>query len=249
VEFTNTHIVALRRHDPSYHALTACYDYFVPDATPLVWCLNRAGAGLRDRVYGPTFMRHLLTTSPADCRHYFLGGSEECGRRLIASVRQWNPQVRIVGSAHDRCLPEGVLEGAAEARVNDELRSLEPDVIWVGLGTPKQDAWVRRHKPMLSRGVLLSVGFAFDVNAGTKPDAPAWLQRLGLTWLFRLASEPRRLLGRYAKYNSLFVWYLLRDSLCGSAIAPLAGPEPPCASGHPGTGSASNRGEILNPEP
>jgi N-acetylglucosaminyldiphosphoundecaprenol N-acetyl-beta-D-mannosaminyltransferase len=224
-EFTNTHIVTLRRHDPAYRELTSCYDYFVPDATPLVWCLNRLGAGLRDRVYGPAFMRHFLTTSPPDCRHYLLGGSAECGLRLAAAAREWNPGIQIVGSAHDRCLPDGTLEGTAEARVLEELRELKPDIIWVGLGTPKQDAWVQRHKPRLSRGVILSVGFAFDVNAGMKPDAPPWMQGIGLTWLFRLASEPRRLFGRYLKYNSLFLWYLLWDGLRGRAFAPAQDPD------------------------
>jgi N-acetylglucosaminyldiphosphoundecaprenol N-acetyl-beta-D-mannosaminyltransferase len=220
VEFTNTHIVSFRRHNAEYRRLTSCYDYFVPDATPLVWCLNRLGAQLKDRVYGPTFMRHFLTVSPPGCRHYLLGGSAECGRLLVAAARQWNPGLQIVGSAHDHCLPDGTLEGAAESRVLRELQDLHPDIIWVGLGTPKQDRWVQRHKPQLPRGVILSVGFAFDVNAGTKPDAPTWMQRSGLTWLFRMGSEPRRLFGRYLKYNSLFIWYLLWDGLRGRALKP-----------------------------
>ena len=213
VEFANTQIVTLRRHDAAYRQMTDAYDYFVPDATPLIWCLNRLGAGLKDRVYGPAFMRHCLTRSPAETRHYLLGGSHECGERLRAAARAWNPHVNIVGSAHDACRPDGQLEGEAEARVMRELHDLAPDFIWVGLGTPKQDAWVQRNKSRLAQGVILSVGFAFDVNAGTKPDAPGWMQRAGLTWLFRLGNEPRRLLGRYLKYNTLFLLYLARDGL------------------------------------
>ncbi len=207
LEFTNTHIVTLRRHDPDFRELTSGYDFFIPDATPLVWCLNRQGAGLRDRVYGPTFMRECLERTTPEYRHYLLGGSEECGERL----RRRFPRARFVGGYHGRCDLEGRLAGPDDDRVRAELKRLQPDFIWVGLGTPKQDAWVRRNKPHLARGVLLSVGFAFDVNAGTKPDAPPWMQRLGLTWLFRLASEPRRLLGRYLKFNTLFLYYLLRD--------------------------------------
>jgi len=221
VEFTNTHIVTLRRHDPKYRALTSCYDLFVPDATPLVWCLNGLGAGLRDRVYGPTFFRHCLTETPDSYRHYLLGGSAACGQRLQASICEWNSAARVVGRAHDRCDFEGQLEGAADNRVLQELRELEPDFIWVGLGTPKQDAWVARHRALLRRGLILSVGFAFDVNAGLKPDAPAWMQRRGLTWLHRLASEPRRLAGRYFQYNSLFLAYLLWDGLRGRAFRPV----------------------------
>jgi N-acetylglucosaminyldiphosphoundecaprenol N-acetyl-beta-D-mannosaminyltransferase len=214
-EFTNTQIVTMRRHDVAYRQLTECYDYFVPDATPLIWCLNWLGAGMKDRVYGPAFMRYFLEHSPAGCRHYLLGGSEECGRRLKEAARAWNPAIEIVGSAHDRCLVDGRLEGAAEARVMRELEELEPDIIWVGLGTPKQDYWVEKHRGLLKRGMVLSVGFAFDVNAGTKPDAPLWMQKLGLTWLFRMLSEPRRLVGRYFKYNSLFLWYLFWDGVRG----------------------------------
>ncbi|MGI9172835.1 MAG: WecB/TagA/CpsF family glycosyltransferase, partial [Chthoniobacterales bacterium] len=83
----------------------------------------------------------------------------------------------------------------------------------VGLGTPKQQEWIHRHKVKIPRGLLLAVGFAFDVNAGMKKDAPAWMQRVGLTWVFRAWSEPRRLLTRYLRYNSLFLYYLAHDAL------------------------------------
>ena len=96
-----------------------------------------------------------------------------------------------------------------------EINSLSPDFIWIGLGTPKQQAWIHRHKASIKRGVILAVGFAFDVNAGTKADAPAWMQRRGLTWMFRILSEPRRLLGRYLRYNTLFLFYLAKEAFAG----------------------------------
>ena len=114
-------------------------------------------------------------------------------------------------------MPDGALEGEAERQVIDEINRLAPDYVWVGFGTPKQHAWLKRHKRLIRRGVILTVGFAFDVNAGMKPDAPAWMQRLGLTWVFRLCSEPRRLLTRYTRYNFLFLWYLCTDGLKGRA--------------------------------
>jgi N-acetylglucosaminyldiphosphoundecaprenol N-acetyl-beta-D-mannosaminyltransferase len=180
---------------------------------PLVWCLNRAGAGLRDRVYGPTFMRRFLETVPAGTTHYLLGGSEECGARLREIFAQRNPNVRFVGSFHGRCDENGVLEGAAETEVVEEINRVSPDFIWVGFGTPKQQAWVRQRKHLIRRGVILTVGFAFDANAGMKPDAPPWMQRIAFTWLHRLCSEPRRLGPRYLKWNSLFLYYLLWDGL------------------------------------
>jgi N-acetylglucosaminyldiphosphoundecaprenol N-acetyl-beta-D-mannosaminyltransferase len=180
---------------------------------PLIWCLNAAGAGLKDRVYGPTFMRKFLEIAPRDCTHYLLGGSEECGAKL----RQKFPDTRFIGAFHGKCHADGLLEGAAESDVLVEINRLSPDFVWVGFGTPKQQAWVKRHKHLIHRGVILTVGFAFDVNAGMKPDAPPWMQRLGLTWVFRFWSEPRRLGPRYIRYNFLFLWYLLRDGLIGKA--------------------------------
>jgi N-acetylglucosaminyldiphosphoundecaprenol N-acetyl-beta-D-mannosaminyltransferase len=217
LEFVNTHIVTLHRHDPAFRETMSFYDHLLPDGMPLVWCLNRAGAGLRDRVYGPTFMRKFLETCPANATHYLLGGSAECGARLREIFTRRNPNVKFAGSFHGRCDADGRLEGAAEQAVVDEINRLSPDFIWVGFGTPKQQAWAGRHKLLIKRGVILTVGFAFDANAGLKPDAPPWMQRAGLTWLYRLVTEPRRLGPRYFKYNSLFLFYLLRDGLCGRA--------------------------------
>ncbi len=211
LDFANTQIVTLRRHEPAFRELTGAYDYFPPDGMPLVWCLNRAGAGLRDRVYGPAFMREFLAGVPPNFTHYLVGGSEECGARLRHRFEQLNPGIKFVGAFHGKCHVDGLLDGEAEANLVAELKQLSPDFIWVGFGTPKQQAWVKKHKHLLGRGVILTVGFAFDVNAGLKPDAPPWMQRWGLTWVYRLGSEPRRLGPRYLKYNFLFLYYLLRD--------------------------------------
>jgi N-acetylglucosaminyldiphosphoundecaprenol N-acetyl-beta-D-mannosaminyltransferase len=215
VDFSNTQIVTLRRQDPAFRELTERFDYFIPDGMPLVWCLNRQGAGLRDRVYGPTFMRRCVLESSPEVSHYFLGGSPVCLERLQQTFRDRRPPLRIAGAHH------GYFKAEDEPRLVEEINRLSPDFIWVGLGTPKQQAWIHRHKTSLRRGVVFAVGFAFDVNAGTKPDAPLWMQRAGLTWVFRLASEPRRLAVRYLRYNSLFLGYLLWDGLRGRAFAPV----------------------------
>jgi N-acetylglucosaminyldiphosphoundecaprenol N-acetyl-beta-D-mannosaminyltransferase len=209
VDFTNTHIVTLRRHDPAFREITACFDYFVPDAMPLIWVLNRKGGQMRDRVYGPTFMRRCVVASGPPFTHYFLGGSPECLTRLQEFFARAVPGLRVVGARDGYFPPE------AEAGIIEEINRLSPDFIWVGLGTPKQQEFIRRHKSALRRGVVFAVGFAFDVNAGTKKDAPAWMQRMGLTWFYRMSTEPRRLVPRYLKYNSLFLGYLLRDLFSG----------------------------------
>lgn len=221
VEFVNTQIVTMQRHEPAFAATMRAYDDQVPDGMPLVWGLNRAGAGLRDRVYGPTFMRRFLEKVPSGTTHYLLGGSEDCGAKLKAVFTRLNPQVNFVGSFHGWCQADGTLQGEADQAIIEEINSLSPDFVWVGFGTPKQQAWAQRHKNQIKRGVILTVGFAFDANAGLKPDAPGWMQRLGLTWLYRLCSEPRRLGPRYFKWNSLFLFYLLRDALRGQAWGKL----------------------------
>lgn len=203
IDFTNTHIVTLRRQSAPFRESTSRFDHFVPDGMPLIWCLNARGARLRDRVYGPTFMRRCLEQTPAPWKHYFLGGSTEC---LAALRRRFGPVVEIVGAHHGYFSPE------EEPNILAEINRLAPDFIWVGLGTPKQQEWIHRHKPLLRRGVVFAVGFAFDVNAGLKKDAPAWMQRAGLTWAFRVFSEPRRLFARYLRHNALFLYYLAKDA-------------------------------------
>lgn len=203
IDFTNTRIVTARRADPAFREVTSRFDYFIPDGMPLVWCLNRRGAQLRDRVYGPTFMRCCLEASPAPWRHYLLGGSQDC----LAALRERFASQQIVGAHH------GYFSEKDEPEIIEQINRLAPDFIWVGLGTPKQQEWIHHYKSQVVRGVLLAVGFAFDVNGGLKKDAPDWMQRAGLTWAFRLLSEPRRLFSRYLRYNSLFLYYLAKDAL------------------------------------
>jgi len=211
VDFTNTQIVTMRRHEPPFREITSRFDFFVPDSTPLIWCLNLRGKKLAARTYGPAFMRHCVLNSPAPFTHYLLGGSAECLAKLQSIFLTLNPRVKIVGARN------GYFKQAEEAVILEEINQLAPDFIWVGLGTPKQQDWIHRNKGLIRRGVILAVGFAFDVNAGTKPDAPVWMQQLGLTWFYRLCSEPRRLIPRYLKYNSLFLGYLVWDGIRGRA--------------------------------
>ncbi len=211
VDFTNTHIVTMRRHEIEFRELTARFDYFIPDGMPLIWCLNRQGAKLRDRVYGPTFMRHCLLASPAPFTHYFLGGNDECVRRLKEFFVGQDPRVQIIGARNGYFKPED------EAQIIEEINRLSPDFVWIGLGTPKQQSWVHKYKGQIRRGVVLAVGFAFDVNAGMKPDAPMWMQRRGLTWVHRMSSEPSRLGPRYLRHNFWFLFYLFWDGIRGKA--------------------------------
>jgi N-acetylglucosaminyldiphosphoundecaprenol N-acetyl-beta-D-mannosaminyltransferase len=207
VDLSNTQVVTMRRHQPEFRQTTSRFDFFLPDGMPLIWCLNQKGAHLRDRVYGPKFMRHCMIQSPAPYTHYLFGASQDTLDRLRETLIAQQPALRIVGSHVGYFRPD------EEQTIVQEINFLSPDFIWVGLGTPKQQDWIYRNKSQIRRGILFAVGFAFDVNAGSKKDAPDWMQRRGLTWLFRVLSEPRRLLARYLKYNTLFLFYLIAEMM------------------------------------
>ena len=205
LDFTNVQIVAMRRTEAAFREITANVDAFIPDSEVLRWAVNWRGGQLAARVYGPDFLAHAIRHTAPGTRHFFLGGSADCLSKLLSNIQRLNPSMQIVGSQN------GYFGDSLNEQVLARILETDPDFIWVGLGTPKQQAWIHRNKSRFTKGVLLAVGFAFDVNAGTKKDAPRFLQKIGLTWLFRLCSEPRRLFGRYLKYNSLFLWYLGRQ--------------------------------------
>jgi len=208
VDFTNVHIVTMRRTDRSFAADTTEVDWYVPDSQILKWAVNLRGGSMPERVYGPDFLAHAVRHCSADTTHYFLGASQECLELLLEKLREARPDLKIVGSHN------GYFGDDKNDEIIADIEARDPDFIWVGLGTPKQQAWINTHKSRFSRGALLAVGFAFDVNAGTKKDAPGWMGKAGLTWLYRLASEPRRLFGRYFYYNSLFL-IKLAAQMCG----------------------------------
>ena len=198
------------------HTVMACQDdaelrsavlgasFTVPDGQPLVWALNALGHRLPDRVYGPTLMdRAMQRTAATGSRHYLYGGRNHGAlAELARALRLRHPGVEIVGG---HCPPFRAPTAAEEAAVIDEINRSRADVVWVGIGVPKQEKWMARMRDGLDAPVLIGVGAAFDFHAGLIPQAPDALQRLGLEWAFRLSQEPRRLWRRYLRYNPRFV--------------------------------------------
>ena len=212
VEFCNTQVISMRRMDPAFIEATRVFDYFLPDGMPLIWCLRAKGVVMTDRVYGPAFMNHALRHE-TQLRHYFMGGSEITSQKLVAEAQRLSEgRFQLAGANHRYSKP------ADSPAIVEEINRLSPDVIWVGLGTPKQQQWIHDNKHLIQRGVILAVGFAFDVNAGTKRDAPRWMQQRGITWLFRLSQEPSRLLGRYLRYNSWFLRLIFVDVVKAASL-------------------------------
>jgi len=206
----NTHLVALARHRVDFGVVLGKFDLLLPDGMPLVWAIRRKGVELKDRVYGPYFMMEALKLLPRPWRHFFFGGTESCLRELTAAVKQAQPEVEIVGTLSP---PFRAWTEKDEEEFASIIRSSGADFIWVALGGDRQERWIEKNLKRHSKGIFLAVGDAFELLAGRRAFAPRWMQRAGLTWLYRLCQEPRRLLIRYLKYNSLFVYYSLMEKI------------------------------------
>ncbi|MBF0531697.1 MAG: WecB/TagA/CpsF family glycosyltransferase [Candidatus Omnitrophica bacterium] len=202
--------IVCAQDDPEYKKVVNAAAMVTPDGMPVVW-LGRWQGRRVQRVYGPDFMRAVIETGQDQgIRHYFYGGTEQTLRKLTDNIRRDFPRARIAGS----WAPEMIKIKEIEKReILDKINAADPDILWIGLGSPKQDFWMAAHRGLLSVPVMAGVGAAFDFLAGVKPQAPRWLQRAGLEWLFRLSCEPRRLGKRYLVGNARFIYFLLRGVL------------------------------------
>jgi N-acetylglucosaminyldiphosphoundecaprenol N-acetyl-beta-D-mannosaminyltransferase len=198
------HVLMVGRHDPETRAALRGASLVVPDGRPLVWALNLLGARLEDRVYGPELtVRYCRRAAERGHRVWLYGGATpaalaELERVLVARF----PGIRVAGGISP---PHRPLTEAEERELAERIDADSPDVVWVGIGAPKQELWMARMRPLLEAPVLAGVGAAFDFIAGRKRQAPAWMQRSGLEWAFRLSQDPRRLGPRYLRYNPAFV--------------------------------------------
>lgn len=180
-----------------------------PDGMPLVWCSHAAGAAHVRRVYGPDLMLDVLEAGlPFGWRHYFYGGAEGVAEELADRLGARFGGLVVAGTYSPPFRP---LTEAESAAVVERLNGSGADVIWVGLSTPKQERWMAQHRPLLQAPVLVGVGAAFDFHAGRVRQAPAWVQRAGMEWAFRLLMEPRRLWRRYLRNNPAFVLRIVRN--------------------------------------
>lgn len=174
-----------------------------PDGMPLVW-LGPRGV---ERVYGPDLMLAVCDTGRAvGLRHFLFGGQPDVAETLRERLIARFPGLEIVGTLTP---PFGAADAIDPALLRAEIARTRPDVIWVGLGSPKQERFMAQHWRELETGVLIGVGAAFDFHSGRVRQAPRWMQRSGFEWLFRLATEPRRLGWRYLRTNPLFVAHVL----------------------------------------
>ena len=183
---------------------------------PLVWAVNMLGEQLEDRVYGPELMlRYSDRCADRGHRVWLYGGRDQGSlAQLALSLRRRHPGIQIVGGYSPPFRP---LTREEEDRLIEQVNEAKPDVLWVGIGVPKQEKWMARMRAALDVPVMCGVGAAFDFHAGRISQAPTWMQEHGMEWLYRIAQEPRRLLPRYLWFNPRFVISVARQLLAQRA--------------------------------
>lgn len=209
----NVHMLMEANDSAEFRKIVNEADLVTPDGMPLVWMMRLKGVHGQPRVYGPTLMLHVLDAATrSGVPVGFYGGAPETLDLLIKRM-----QARYVGLnvAFSCSPPFRDLSSEEDADIVQKVRQSGARILFVGLGCPRQEMWMARHSGTID-AVMLGVGAAFDFLAGIKPQSPAWIQSLGLEWLFRLSTEPRRLWKRYLYYNPRFVLLAVADLLTGS---------------------------------
>lgn len=195
---------------PDFLGIAEKADMVLPDGMPLVR-LGRARGLAVERCYGPDLMARMCRDGVRNgFRHFFYGGTPDMLDQLRTRLEEEYPGIVIAGMMAP---PFRELTAGEEQQVAEEINTASPDIVWVGLGTLKQERWMARMRSRLQPPLLIGVGAAFPFHAGVVPQAPRWMMACALEWLFRLWAEPRRLWRRYLLGNPRFVWLLARDGL------------------------------------
>jgi N-acetylglucosaminyldiphosphoundecaprenol N-acetyl-beta-D-mannosaminyltransferase len=204
------HALMMAQHDAATRAALEGATLVVPDGKPLVWALNALGEQLPDRVYGPELTaRYCARCERLGHRVWLYGGeTPEALEQLTAALRTRHPDLLIAGGWSP---PHRPLTAEEERDVAVRIDSDGADVVWVGIGAPRQEQWMARMRPRLEAPVLAGVGAAFDFLAGRKRQAPGWMQDRGLEWAFRITQDPIRLGPRYLRHNPAFVLAFARQ--------------------------------------
>ena len=185
-------------NDPALLPIFNAAGMVTPDGMAVVWLLILKGQKQVGRVYGPDLLAAACEHGlPKGYRHYFYGGAPGVAEKLVEKLSKHFPNLQVAGIFTPPFRP---MSPAEDEEVIRQINSAQADIIWVGLSSPKQELWMHAHLGKLNAPIMVGVGAAFDFLSGTKPQAPLWIQRNGLEWLFRFASEPARLWPRYRQY-------------------------------------------------
>jgi len=212
VTFSNVHMLVEGTRSDSFFEVLQKSDMNCPDGKPLVWYgRSKVGKENVDQVCGPDFLPAFCeATADLNLRHFFYGGAEGVAAKAAQMLQQRIPGVAIAGVYSP---PFRTLTGEEKEEIVRSINDARPDVLWVCLGCPKQEAWIDEFRSKLDVPVLLAVGLAIDILAGTRDRAPSIMRRMGLEWFYRLCREPRRLWRRYLVYNSIFLYRVLAEML------------------------------------
>jgi N-acetylglucosaminyldiphosphoundecaprenol N-acetyl-beta-D-mannosaminyltransferase len=211
IAVTGMHGVAEANRDPEIRRVLKASSLVVPDGMPLVWLGRWHGYDLQRRVYGPELMLEFCEQTQAKgYRHFFYGGAPGVAERLADTLAKRFPELIVAGTF---CPPFRPLTPSEAEEVIGTIRAAAPDVLWVGMSTPKQEKWMQQFREPLGVPVMVGSGAAFDLNTGRVSQAPRWMREHGLEWLFRLLAEPRRLWRRYLLRGPEFVWNVALELL------------------------------------
>lgn len=200
---TGMHGITEAQHDASFKQLLNSVDLVVPDGMPLVWIGRLRGYGLRRRVCGSDLLVSFCQeTCTKGYKHFFYGGAPGVADRLALELKKRFDGLEVVGTYSP---PFRSLHPEEDTAIVEIINGSNADVLWVGLGCPKQERWMCEHRKSLTIPVIVAIGAAFDFFTGGSQRAPAWMGEHGLEWLFRLMREPRRLWKRYLIYGTEFV--------------------------------------------
>jgi N-acetylglucosaminyldiphosphoundecaprenol N-acetyl-beta-D-mannosaminyltransferase len=207
---TGVHGVMESRRDERLRQIHNGAGLVTPDGMPLVWWSHLTGHRQTERVYGPDLLLSCCQRSvTTGYRHFFYGGGDGVAEKLVNRLTRRFPGLEVAGTYTPPFRP---LTEAEDEEVVHRINEAAPDIVWVGLSTPKQEHWMADHVGRLHAPALIGIGAAFDFHAGLKPQAPRWMQRNGLEWLFRMSTEPRRLGKRYLVNNPAFIWLALQEA-------------------------------------
>lgn len=208
---TGVHGVSEAQKDETFRKVLNQSFLNTTDGMPLVWIGKWHRGAAVDRVYGPDLMLEVLkATAGTEFTHFLYGGAPNVADELKHCLEAKCPGVKIVGTY---CPPFRPLNAVEEADLIARVRELRPSIIWVGLSTPKQERFMSQYINTLETTLMFGVGAAFDFHSGRVKQAPRWIQRSGLEWLFRMCSEPRRLAGRYLRNNPMFLFRITSQAL------------------------------------
>ncbi|PKN88011.1 MAG: glycosyltransferase [Chloroflexi bacterium HGW-Chloroflexi-8] len=206
---TPIHAIMNYQNNPNLLKIANQSGLTTPDGMPVVWLLKLAGYKNVSRVYGPDLMLAVCENGcKKNYRHYMYGSTTNVLLKLTDHLQNRFPGLIISGSYSP---PFRILTDEEDQEIINQINSVSPDIVWVGIGSPKQELWMAEHLNKINAKVMIGVGAAFDFHAGHIKQAPLWMQRSGLEWLFRLILEPKRLWKRYLIGYPKFVFLIIRE--------------------------------------